>query len=79
MASSASDRPDQAAHISGTAIIALLLGAAVLAWCIGGSMVARSLFPAMLTVTAVLLSLATPFRYVRSAVLRVTTRLTSDK
>jgi hypothetical protein len=61
--------------VAGGAIVFLLLAVALLAWHVGGSMSQRPAFPLLLTTTAVVLALATPYRLVRLALLSVSPKL----
>jgi hypothetical protein len=65
--------------VAGAAIVVLLLAAALLAWHVGGSMPERHLFPLLLTITAAILALATPYRLVRAALQAVSPKLDSQE
>lgn len=72
---SAVSQAERPTSVAGAAIIGLLLAGAGLAWYVGGSMPDRGLFPALLTVTAGLVALATPYGIVRTALSAVSRRL----
>jgi hypothetical protein len=79
---SAKDSPryesGSAGPVTGAAMIGLLVAAAGAAWLVGGSMPGRQLFPGLLTLIALALALATPYRWVRMSLLAVSPRLRSD-